>query len=71
MLGPIVGHTTSTTTRVWIAASGGPYRLELEGGPTVPFQPTETGTPEFGTAIAEATGLVPGHALSLRGARVG
>ena len=35
------------------------HRLELEGGPTVPFRPTEDGVPEFGTAIADATGLVP------------
>lgn len=59
MLGPIVGHTTDTSTRIWIAAEGGPHRLEVEGGPTVPFQPTETGVPEFGTAIADATGLTP------------
>ncbi len=59
MLGPIVGHTTDTTTRIWIAADGGPHRLELEGGPSVPFRPTEAGVPEFGTALAEATGLTP------------
>jgi len=59
MLGPIVGHTTDTTTRIWIAAEGGPHRLELEGGPTVPFRQTEAGVPEFGTAIADATGLTP------------
>ena len=59
MLGPIVGHTTDTTTRIWIAAEGGSHRLELDGGPTVPFQPTEAGIPEFGTAIANATGLRP------------
>ena len=58
MLGPIVGHTTDTTTRIWIAADGGPHRLDLEGGPTVPFRPTEAGVPEFSTAIADATGLV-------------
>ena len=59
MLGPILGHTTDTTTRIWIAADGGAHRLEVEGGPTVPFRPTETGVPEFGTAIADATGLTP------------
>ena len=59
MLGPIVGHTTDTTTRIWIAADSGQHRLELEGGPTVPFRPTEAGVPEFGTAIADATGLTP------------
>ena len=59
MLGPIVGHTTDTTTRIWIAADGGPHCLEVDGGPTVPFRSTETGVPEFGTAIADATGLTP------------
>ncbi len=59
MLGPIVGHTTDTTTRIWIAADGGPYRLELEGGVTVPFRSTEAGAIEFGTAIADVTGLTP------------
>ena len=59
MLGPILGHTTDTTTRIWIAADGGPHRLEVEGGSTVPFRPTEAGVPEFGTAIADATGLAP------------
>lgn len=59
MLGPIVGHTTDTTTRIWIAADSGPHCLELEDGPTVLFQSTETGVPEFGTAIADATGLTP------------
>lgn len=58
-LGPIIGHTTDTTTRIWIAAEGGPHQLELEDGPTVPFQQTEAGIPEFGTAIADATGLTP------------
>lgn len=59
MLGPIVGHTTGATTRIWIAAEGGAHHLELEGGPTVPFCSTEAGVPEFGTAIADATGLTP------------
>jgi hypothetical protein len=58
-LGPVVGHTTDTTTRIWIAADGGQHRLAVEGGPTVPFRPTEAGVSEFGTAIADATGLAP------------
>jgi hypothetical protein len=59
-LGPIVGHTTHSTTRIWIAAAdSNGYRVELEGGPRAPFISTEPDAAEFGTAMAEATDLAP------------
>ena len=62
-LGPIVGHTDDTSTRVWIRVFDDPgrYALRIQGAGIVPFESTETpqAVLEFGTAIAIARGLRP------------
>ena len=57
-LGPIVGHTDTQSTRIWIRVFDDPgrYQLRISGVGRVPFVSTEA-TLEFGTAIAEFTGL--------------
>jgi hypothetical protein len=61
VLGPIVGHTDDTSTRIWIQAGGDPaeYTLRVTGRGHFPFVSTEGPEPEFGTAIAVADGLRP------------
>lgn len=59
VLGPIVGHTDHESTRIWIRASDDPanYTLRIRKHGKFPFVSTEPGEPEFGTAVAQATGL--------------
>src|SRR5687767_7339385 len=61
ILGPIVGHTDDTTTRVWIQVKGDParYSLRVAGRGVFPFVGTEGTEIEFGTGIALADGLRP------------
>ena len=63
ILGPIVGHTDDTSTRIWIQAGANPadYALRIPGRGQFPFVSTEGPEPEFGTAIAVADGLRPEH----------
>ena len=58
-LGPVVGHTDDTSTRIWIQVSDAlaRYRLRVEGVGLFEFESTELGAVEFGTAIAVVTGL--------------
>ncbi len=58
-LGPVVGHTDDTSTRIWIQAFDKPswYSLRIPGVGLFPFVSTEGGVLEFRTAIAVATGL--------------
>lgn len=58
-LGPIVGHTDDASSRVWIQVPDDPadYALRVPGAGLFPFTSTESGPPEFGTALAMATGL--------------
>ena len=60
-LGPIVGHTDHESTRIWIRVSDDAslYALRVKGNLAVPFQSTESGAIEFGTALAIANGLRP------------
>lgn len=57
-LGPIVGHTDESSSRVWIRAFDVPeaYTLRVAGRGTFPFVCTSA---EFGTAVALAEGLRP------------
>jgi hypothetical protein len=59
-LGPIVGHTDDTSTRVWIRVFDDPrrYTLRIQGAGVVPFKSTEA-VPEFRTGLATARGLRP------------
>jgi PhoD-like phosphatase len=61
LLGPIVGHTDSSSAIVWIRVRDDPadYDLRVHGRGVFPFTSTEpqSGKPEFGTAIAKADGL--------------
>ncbi|HEX7787264.1 MAG TPA: hypothetical protein VF653_13680, partial [Methylomirabilota bacterium] len=61
-LGPIVGHTDHSSTRIWIQgdAAAEEYTLRVPGRGVFPFVSTES-SPEFGTAIAVADGLRPEH----------
>ena len=54
-LGPVVGHTDDTSTRIWIQVSDDPsrYGLRVEDVGLFPFVSTEFGGVEFGTAIAQ------------------
>jgi hypothetical protein len=63
ILGPIVGHTDDTSTRIWIQAGGDPaeYVLRVHGRGAFQFVSTEGPEPEFGTAIAVVTDLRPEH----------
>jgi hypothetical protein len=60
-LGPVVGHTNDTSTRIWIQVSDDParYALRVEGVGLFAFESTEFGAVEFGTAIAQVSGLQP------------
>lgn len=60
-LGPIVGHTTDQTVCIWIQTYDNPeqYQLRIQGHGLFPFVSTENGTIEFGTATANAAGLIP------------
>lgn len=59
-MGPVVGHTDDSSSRIWIQVSDDPsrYALRVEGVGLFPFQSTEGPVPEFGTAVATATGLL-------------
>jgi hypothetical protein len=59
-LGPVVGHTDETSTRIWIQAFDHPgeYSLRVQGAGLFNFVSTE-GQLEFGTGIAIAEGLRP------------
>ncbi len=72
-LGPIVGHTDDTSTRIWIQASDDParYGVRVEGVGLFPFQSTEFGAVEFGTAIARVVGLKPDLRYRYRVVRAG
>lgn len=58
-LGPIVGHTDESSTRIWVQVFDDPalYDLLVAGVGTVRFVSTENGAPEFHTAIATMRGL--------------
>ena len=60
-LGPVVGHTDETTTRIWIQVFDEPenYQLRVYDVGLFDFLSTEGNDREFLTAIATATGLLP------------
>ncbi len=60
-LGPVVGHTDATSTRVWIQVFDDPglYTLRIQGVGSFRFVSTEVNALEFRTAIATADGLRP------------
>ncbi len=72
-LGPVVGHTDDTSTRIWIQVSDDPsrYGLRVEDVGLFPFVSTEPGAVEFGTAIALVTGLRPDLRYRYRVVRAG
>ena len=72
-LGPVVGHTDDTSTRIWIQVSDDParYSLRVEGIGLFQFESTEFGAIEFGTAIAQVTGLQPDVRYRYRVVRAG
>ena len=72
-LGPVVGHTDDTSTRIWIQVGDDPnrYALRVEGVGLFQFKSTEFGTVEFGTAIARVTGLQPDISYRYRVVRAG
>jgi hypothetical protein len=72
-LGPIVGHTDDTSTRIWIQVPDDParYRLRVEDVGLFAFQSTEFGGIEFGTAIARVGGLQPDRRYRYRVVRAG
>lgn len=72
-LGPVVGHTDDTSTRIWIQVSDDPgrYKLRVEGVGLFDFVSTEFGAVEFGTAIAVVTGLTPDLRYRYRVTRAG
>jgi hypothetical protein len=74
-LGPIVGHTDDTSTRIWIQVADNPrkrkYALRVEGVGLFDFESTEFGAVEFGTAIARVTGLQPDVLYRYRVVRAG
>lgn len=62
LLGPIVGHTDHHSARIWIRVKDDPssYYLRVTGHGVFRFNSTEAPSkPEFGTAIAVASGLRP------------
>ena len=65
-LGPIVGHTDATSTRIWIQAFDDPgfYALRIPGAGLFEFKPTENNALEFRTGIAIAQGLRPDRIYS-------
>jgi len=64
LLGPIVGHTTTTSSCVWIRVDDHPsnWLLRVEGREPLAFEPTDGTRNEFGTAIARVEGLEPSQA---------
>lgn len=72
-LGPIVGHTDDSSTKIWIQVSDDPsrYALRVEGAGLFPFVSTEVGQREFGTAVAKAVGLRPDWSYKYRVVRMG
>jgi hypothetical protein len=72
-LGPVVGHTDDTSTRIWIQVSDDParYGLRVEGVGLFKFESTEFGAVEFGTAIARVIGLQPDLRYRYRVVRAG
>lgn len=60
-LGPVIGHTDDTSTRIWIQVVDEPlhYRLRVAGVGVFDFVSTEGDVREFRTAIATVTGLQP------------
>jgi hypothetical protein len=60
-LGPVIGHTDDTSTRIWIQVVDEPlnYRLRVSGVGLFDFASTEGDVREFRTAIATVTGLQP------------
>jgi hypothetical protein len=58
-LGPIVGHTDDSSTRIWIQVADDPsdYVLRVADLGLFPFKSTQEDSVEFGTAIARVTGL--------------
>jgi PhoD-like phosphatase len=72
-LGPVVGHTDDTSTRIWIQVSDDParYQLRVENVGLFAFESTEFGAIEFGTAIARVTGLQPDLRYRYRVVRAG
>src|SRR4051812_38354446 len=61
LLGPIIGHTTDRSTRVWIRVRDDPrlYDLLIHGHGLAPFVSTEGVVREFGTAMSIVSGLEP------------
>ncbi|MEO6747071.1 MAG: alkaline phosphatase D family protein [Caldimonas sp.] len=72
-LGPVVGHTDDTSTRIWIQVGDDPslYRLRVEGVGLFTFDSTGPGSLEFGTAIARVGGLRPDLTYRYRVTRAG
>jgi len=72
-LGPIVGHTDESSTRIWIQVADDPsrYALRVEGAGLFPFESTEGGAVEFGTAIARVGGLQSDRRYRYRVVRAG
>jgi hypothetical protein len=60
-LGPVIGHTDDSSSRVWIQALDDPavYSLRVEGAGIFPFVATESDPREFNTGVATAEGLRP------------
>ncbi|MHA2172518.1 MAG: DUF7800 domain-containing protein, partial [Candidatus Kariarchaeaceae archaeon] len=60
-LGPIVGHTDYSSTRIWIQVFDDPanYYVRVRRHGVFPFQSTEGQVQEFGTAVALIDGLRP------------
>jgi PhoD-like phosphatase len=61
LLGPVVGHTDHTSSRIWIRVRDDPadYELRVLGVGLFPFVSTEPTALEFGTALALAENLRP------------
>ena len=72
-LGPVVGHTDDSSTRIWIQVGDDPanYALRVDGVGLFPFVSTEFGAVEFGTAIARVGGLRPDQRYGYRVVRAG
>lgn len=72
-LGPVVGHTDESSTRIWIQVADDPsrYALRVEGVGLFPFESTEGGAVEFGTAIARVAGLQADRRYRYRVVRAG
>jgi len=72
-LGPIVGHTDDTSTRIWIQVGDDPskYFVRVENVGLFQFESTELNGIEFGTAIARVTGLQPDLRYRYRIVRAG